>query len=257
LSRRQRDELLAEILAGPETAGYPTACWTAVLIADLIQEQFQVRYHPRYIPHVLDHLGLSDQKAKFRAAGADAEAALLGLEETWPEIIRMAQAKRALVLFGDEARLAQWGTLGYTWDLKGCQPIVTTSGIRKAYRVFGVLDCFGGRFYRRGLEDGKFDSTTDQGFLEWLLTQLAGPILLIQDNAPDHVSAAARRFYADHSDRLTVYQLPPDSPISTRSKDCGRRSKKMRRICAIFASLQTWPRTSSRRSSGMQNYPAN
>jgi transposase len=47
LRRCQRDDLLGWILAGPEAAGDPTACWTAVLIADLIQERFHVRYHPR------------------------------------------------------------------------------------------------------------------------------------------------------------------------------------------------------------------
>jgi transposase len=184
LSRCQRQELLGWILAGPEAAGYPTACWTAVLIADLIWDQFQVRYHPRYVPQLLDHLGLSYQKAKFGAAGADDEAALAWLEQTWPEIVRMAQDKWALLLFGDEASFAQWGTLGYTWAVKGCQPVAKTSGIRKAYRVFGALDCFGGRYYSRGLAEEKFDSTTYQAFLEWLLTQVTDPIVLIQDNAP-------------------------------------------------------------------------
>ena len=163
---------------------------------------------------------------KFSAAGADAEAALVWLEETWSEIVRVAQDKQALVLFGDEASFAQWGTLGYTWALKGCQPIVTTSGIRKAYRVFGVLDCFGGRFYHRGLADDKFNSTTYKDFLAWLLTQVARPILLIQDNAPYHTSADLRQFYADHADRLTVYQLPPYSPDLSPIEGLWKKIKK-------------------------------
>lgn len=226
LSKSQRQDLLHWVLAGPEATGYPTACWTAVLLADLIHARFHVWYHPRYVPHLLGQLGLSYQKAKFSAAGADAEAALVWLEETWPEIVRVAQDKQALVLFGDEASFAQWGTLGYTWALQGCQPIVTTSGIRKAYRVFGMLDCFGGRFYHRGLADDKFNSTTYQAFLEWLLTQVARPIVLIQDNAPYHTSAALRQFYADHADRLTVYQLPPYSPDLNPIEGLWKKIKK-------------------------------
>jgi transposase len=144
LTQDQRQEVRRLVLAGPEAAGYPTACWTAVLIADLVRTRFRVSYHPRYVPHLLGQLGLSYQKAKFSAAGADDEAALLWLEETWPAIVRLAQDKRALILFGDEASFAQWGTLGYTWAPKGIQPIAKTCGIRRAYRVFGVLDCFGG-----------------------------------------------------------------------------------------------------------------
>jgi hypothetical protein len=196
-----------------------------VLIADLIRARFRVSYHPRYVPHLLDQLGLSYQKAKFSAAGADDEAALLWLEETWPEILRVAKEKGALILFGDEASFAQWGTLGYTWALKGCQPVAKTSGIRKAYRVFGVLDCFGGRFYHRGV-DGKFNSETYQAFLDWLLTRVAGHVLLIQDNAPYHTSAALRQFYADHSDRLTVYQLPPYSPDLSPIEGLWKKAKK-------------------------------
>ena len=103
---------------------------------------------------------------------------------------------------------------------------MTTSGIRKAYRVFGVLDCFGGRFYHRGLADDKFNSTTYKDFLAWLLTQVARPILLIQDNAPYHTSADLRQFYADHADRLTVYQLPPYSPDLSPIEGLWKKIKK-------------------------------
>jgi transposase len=110
LTKSQRDELRAPVLAGPEAAGYPTACWTAVLIADLIRERFHVTYHARCVPHLLDPLGLSYQKAKFSVAAGDGEAALGWLEETWPEIVRLAQDEQALLLFGDEASFAQWGS---------------------------------------------------------------------------------------------------------------------------------------------------
>jgi transposase len=226
LTKSQREDLLHCVLAGPEAAGYPTACWTAVLIADLIRERFHVTYHARYIPYLLDQLGLSYQKAKFNAAGADPEAALLWLEETWPEIVQRAKEKHAPIFFEDEATFAQWGSLGYTWALKGCQPIVTTSGIRKAYRVFGVLDCFGGRFLSRGLAEAKFNSATYQEFLVWLLTQVDGPIILVQDNAPYHTSVNLHQFYVDHADRLTVYQLPSYSPDLSPIEGLWKKIKK-------------------------------
>jgi transposase len=102
---------------------------------------------------------------------------------------------------------------------------VTTSGIRKADRVFGVLACFGGRFSYRGLE-GKFNSASYQEFLEWLLTQVAVHVILIEGNAPYHTSAAPRQFSADHSDRLTVYQLPPYSPDLNPSEQLRKKVKK-------------------------------
>ncbi len=220
-----RQELRPLLLAGPEDAGYASACWTAAMIADLIHLRFKVNYAPRYICHLLDVLGFSYQKAKFTADHLNDEAALLWLEETWPEILRVAQEKHAVILFGDEASFAQWGTLGYTWALKGMQPTVKTTGIRKAYRVFGLLDCFGGTLVFRGLE-GKFNSESYRDFLTWALTQVAGQLILIQDNASYHTSGPLQTFYADHADRLTVYQLPAYSPDLTPIEGLWKKVKQ-------------------------------
>jgi transposase len=211
LSPGQRQELAQLLATGPEAAGYAGACWTAGMIADLIHLRFKVDYAPRYVRHLLGALGFSYQKGEFAAADLDDEAALLWLEETGPELLRLARGKRAVILFGDEASFAQWGGLGHTGAPKGAQPTVRTSGIRKAHRVFGLLDCFGGAPHTRGL-DGKVNSETYRAFLERALTQVAGHLILIQDNASYHTSADLRAFYAAHADRLTVYQLPPYSP---------------------------------------------
>ena len=207
----QHRELRALLLDGPESLGYPTACWTTALIADLIHLRFKVDYPPCYLSHLLDTLGFSFQKAKFTSDHLKDEEALLWLEETWPEILRVAKDKHAVILFGAEASFAQWGSLGYTWALKGVQPTVKTAGIRKAYRVFGLLDCFGGSLYFQGI-GGKFNSESYRAFLDGALAKLTCHLILIQDNAPYHVSSTLRAFYAAHADRLTVYQLPAYSP---------------------------------------------
>jgi transposase len=212
LTRSQRQDLIGLVLAGPEAAGYSSACWTSGMIADLIKLRFGVDYAVRYVCHLLGSLGLSYQRGRFTSDHLNDEAALLWLEETWPTIQREARAKHAVILFGDEASFAQWGTIGYTWALKGSQPTVKTSGVRKAYRVFGLLDCFGGTLYQQGLAGKKFNSETYQTFLTWALTQTSDHVILIQDNAKYHVSAQIRSFYANNTDRLTVYQLPPYSP---------------------------------------------
>jgi transposase len=211
LTPSQRRELKALVLEGPEAAGYTSACWTSAMITDLIRLRFKVSYHPRYVCQLLSTLDLSYQKAKFTADHLNEHEAILWLEETWPLILKQAQEKQAIILFGDEASFAQWGSLSYTWSLKGVQPTVKTSGIRRAYRVFGLLDCLRGRLYQRGLE-GKFNSETYSDFLCWLLSQVEGQIILIQDNAPYHTSGKLQEFFAEHADRLTVYQLPPYSP---------------------------------------------
>jgi transposase len=205
LTRAQRDELAGLLVAGPEGAGYASACWTAGMIADLLRARSHVAYAPRDVGHLLDLLGFSYQKGKFTADHLNDEAALLWLEETWPEVLRVAREKGTTILFGDEAAFAQGGSRGSPWAIKGVQPTVKTSGIRKAHRVFGLLDGFGGTLYFGGL-DGKFNSATYRAFLEGALAAVRGH--LIQDNASYHTGGPLRAFYADHAGSLTVYQLP-------------------------------------------------
>lgn len=225
LTANQRQELKQMVALGPEAAGYSSACWSSAMIADLIKLRFKVDYNPRYVCHLLKALGFSFQKARFTADHLNDHEAILWLEETWPEILRLAKEKQAIILFGDEASFAQWGSLSYTWSVIGVQPTVKTSGIRKAYRVFGLLDCFGGRLYHRGVE-GKFNSETYSDFLRWVLTVVQEHIILIQDNAPYHTSGQLDDFYAEHAARLTVYQLPTYSPELNPIEPLWKKVKK-------------------------------
>jgi hypothetical protein len=69
-----------------------------------------------------------------------------------------------ITLFGDEASFAQWGSLSYTWAPQGQQPEVPTSGKRKAYKVFGLIDYFSGRFFYKA-HTGRFNSDSYAAFL--------------------------------------------------------------------------------------------
>jgi transposase len=211
LTKTQRKELQELISAGPEAAGYPSGCWTATMLQDLILCRFGVAYHPHYVCALLDRLGFSFQKARFVSDHLDEEARCQWHAERWPEILRLAQEKQALLLFGDEASFAQWGSLAYTWALKGQQPTVKTSGKRKAYKVFGLIDYFSGRFFSRA-HTGRFNSDSYAAFLAEVLAQTKAHIILIQDGAKYHTSRQMRAFFTVHTDRLTRYQLPSYSP---------------------------------------------
>ena len=119
LTKTQRQELSALIAAGPQAAGYPSGCWSATIIQDRIHRHFGVEYHPHYICTLLDNLGFSYQKARFVSAHLDEATRLAWRQTTWPKVLRKARQRKALLLFGDEASFAQWGSLSYTWAPKG------------------------------------------------------------------------------------------------------------------------------------------
>lgn len=211
LTQTQKRHLRQILDAGPLAYGLTSGCWSSLLIQQVILQEFGVLYNRHYLCSLLHNLGYSYQKAKFVSAHLDPAARQAWLEQTWPGILQQAQQRQALLLFVDEASFPQWGTLSYTWALQGQQPQVPTSGKRKAYKVFGAVDVLSGRLFFQGIE-GRFTSQTYQAFLSRLLEQTTQPLILIQDGARYHTSAATRAFFQAHLDRLVGYQLPSYSP---------------------------------------------
>lgn len=237
LTQTQRKELAALIEAGPEAAGYTQGCWSAVLIQDLIWRTFGVEYQPRYICTLLDQLGFSFQKARFVSDHLNEAARAAWEAQIWPTIVRLAQEKDAMILFGDEAGFAQWGSLSYTWARKGAQPHVKTSGKRKAYKVLGLIDYCSGAFFWQGQTE-RFTSDTYAAFLTQVLTQTDKHIILIQDGARYHTSHAMNAFFAAHAERLTKFQLPAYSPDFNPIEYLWKKVKKAATHLKYFATFE-------------------
>ena len=211
LSQTQKARLQALVKAGPQAAGFDSACWNAAMLQQLVEQEFGVLYNVHYVAELLGNLGFSFQKARFVSDRLDAAARLMWLDQTWPTFLAQATAAGGLVLFGDEASFAQWGSLGYTWAPIGQQPLIKTSGKRKAYKVFGLIEFFTGQLFFEGIE-GKLNAAAYIHFLTTVLAQTSQPLFIVQDGAPYHRAALVKSFIAEHADRLTVVQLPSYSP---------------------------------------------
>lgn len=226
LTPTQRERLAAIITEGPAAAGFPTGGWHALLIQQVIEREFGVRYNVHYLAQLLHTLGFSFQKARFVSDHLDAVARAAWLAYTWPAWRAQAVAAGGLVLFGDEASFAQWGSLGYTWAPRGQQPVVQTSGRRKAYKVFGLIEFFSGRLFYQGLE-GKFNGASYIAFLTRVLEQTTVPLFLVQDGAPYHRAALVKAFFAQHQERLHVTTLPSYSPDYNPIEFLWRATKRL------------------------------
>ena len=129
------------------------------MMQDLVQRRFGVAYHPHSLATLLHNLGFSYQKARFVSDHLNEAKRLEWRRTKWPKMVHHARQRKALLLFGDEASCAQWGSLSYTWAPTGEHPEVPTSGKRKGYKVFGLIDSFSGRLFYKGHE-GRFNSET-------------------------------------------------------------------------------------------------
>jgi transposase len=140
----QPEALATLIDEGPVKAGFSGACWRSPMSQQLIYDRFGVFYNVFSIAQLLKHLGFSLQKAAFVSAHLNEEKRKAWRATTGLQMLRVAYAKKALRLFGDEASCPQWGTLTDTWARRGQPPQVKTAGKRQGYKVFGLLDYFTG-----------------------------------------------------------------------------------------------------------------
>jgi transposase len=225
LPPKQKKRLVELIEAGPLVVGCETACWTSVLIRVLIWREFGVLYNRHYVCTLLHNLGFSFQKARVVSEHLDEAKRLAWLAEKWPAIFRAAKRRNGLILFADEASCAQWGSLSYTWARRGQQPEVPTSGKRKGYKVFGIIEYFSGRLLYQGIE-GRFNSENYQAFLQMILEQTTAHRFLIHDGARYHTSASTQAFLATHSERITAHPLPSYSPDYNPIEYLWKNTKK-------------------------------
>jgi transposase len=225
LTKTQRKQLGEWIKASPQDSGYTSGCWNTPMIQDLIQRHFGVEYHPHYIATLLKNMGFSYHKARFVSDHLNEAKRLEWRQTRWPQILRQARQKKALLLFGDEASCAQWGSLSYTWALRGQQPEVPTSGKRKGYKIFGLIDYFSGQFFYKS-QTGRFNSESYAAFLLDVLSQTNKHVIVIQDGARYHTSKARQHFFAAHADRLTIEQLPAYSPDFNPIEHLWKKVKK-------------------------------
>ena len=195
------------------------------MIQDLVQSRFGVAYHPHYLATLLHNLGFSYQKARFVSDHLNEAKRLEWRRTKWPKIFHHARQRKALLLFGDEASFAQWGSLSSTWAPTGEQPAVPTSGKRKGYKVFGLIDYFSGRFFYKG-QEGRLNSESSVAFLRDVLSQTRRHVVVIQDGARSHTSQATQDFCKAHAARLTIEPLPSYSPDFNPIEHLWKKVKK-------------------------------
>jgi transposase len=238
LTPTQKRCLHALVSAGPEAAGYLSGCWNSAVVQDPIQREFGGLFSVQYVAELLKNLGFSYQKARFVSDHLDEARRGRWRTVEWPAILRAARRQGALLLFGDEASFAQWGSLGYTWAVRGQQPLVRTCGKRKGYKVFGLVDYFSGRLFAHG-HGGRFTAESYCAFLATVLAATAQPLVLVQDGARYHTAKDTQDFFAAHAARLTVHQLPAYSPDDNPIEHLWRNIKRKNTHNRYFPSFAT------------------
>ncbi len=211
LTEKQKAELRTMILGkDPRQLGFGMALWTVRLVAQVIEREFDVVLHETTVSRMLHSMGLVPRKPVKRAFSRDDEECRAWAEDVFPGIVRQAKRKQATLLFLDETGVREDAPIGTTWSERGKRPVVRVKGTRGRTNVISAIAPHGRLWFRcfqKNLNSALFIE-----YIDALLHDLRGHIVLVIDKHPAHVSAATRRHMKTRSDRLTVHFLPGYAP---------------------------------------------
>jgi len=211
LTEKQRARLRAIVIGkSPLQLGFAFALWTVPAVRAVIEKKFGVVLHDTSVSRLLRGMGLSPQKPVRRAFQRDDEQCMRWTTEDFPRVVKFVKRKQATLLFLDETGVHEDAPVGTTWAERGKRPVVRVSGARRRANVISAVSPRGRLWFRcfRG-------TLTAQGFitfLEAMLHDIRGYVVLVLDRHPAHVAAATRRWLHAHRDRMRVELLPPYAP---------------------------------------------
>jgi transposase len=211
LDPKQQARLRAIIVGkNPRQLGFGMALWTVRLITEVIEREFGVVLHETTVSRMLHRMGLVPRKPIKRSFSRDVEECREWAQTVFPSIVREVRRKQAILLFLDEAGVHEDAPIGTTWSEKGKRPVVQVTGKRNRTNVISAIAPHGRLWFR--CFQGMLNSARFIEFLDALMHDFRGKIVVVTDKHPAHVAAATRRHIKEHAHRLSVHFLPGYAP---------------------------------------------
>jgi transposase len=186
------------------------ALWTAKMVGQLIDQRFGVKLSKASVCRLLNQLGLTPQRPIWRAYQQRPEEVQKWLDEEYPRIHRLAQKRKAIIFFGDEAGVRSDHHAGTTWAIQGKTPVVSSTGARFGLNLISAVSAQGE--LRFMTVNSRVGAKVFIEFLKRLLHNAERTIFLIVDGHPAHKAKSVTRFVDSMNDRLQLFFLPSYSP---------------------------------------------
>jgi transposase len=258
LTPDQLRELAGIIEAGPETAGFETGIWTAVIVKSLVKVRFGVSYSLSQVRRILRKLRFSVQVPRRVPSKEDPEEQKDWIEKDLPEIEKEVRSDDGVSLYQDEASFQQSGTLSHTWCVKGKGCEVKSFPTRKRVKAFGAIkiDEEVPKWHFR-FEKEKFNGESFIALLRQLTRYYQGKkVHLITDNVPYHKAPNVRKWVETNSDKIKLHFLPKYSPKLNATEYVWRKVKRMTTHNRYFETVEDLAAELFRRFNRFQGNPA-
>lgn len=221
----QAEAEIERVLDGsPLDEGYAFTTWTVPLLNAHLKEKLGLEVSDETVRRALRRLEFvwrrprwaieqEDPCHKERMEAIDAALERAQSEENGPT-----------VLFEDETSFRRLPPLRGMWMRRGEQARVEVPDQNGKFALYGVLNPLTGETFTAPYPKGKSQYT--KAFLERLMEQVQGQVLLIWDHASWHTSKAVEKVIAGY-ERLEVLLLPKRAPEENPIEDLWRHLKQI------------------------------
>lgn len=202
----------------PIALGFPTELWTASRLAHLIEQEFKVRFNPEYLTVWLRRHGFTPQKPRRVPRERDPSAIAAWLHHDWPRIKKEAAKRSARIAIIDESGLLMAPLVRRSWAPRGQPPSLRQRGrehekvsVAAAMWLSPRRDRLG--LYFKTLINDYFNSFYVAAFIEALLLEGDGGLVVLWDGGQNHHGDPIRTLGEYYGERLSLEKLPPYAPL--------------------------------------------
>jgi transposase len=197
-------------LGSPLQYEFDFCLWTLALIRQLLRREHGIQLSKSAVSRLLGQMGLSPQRPLYKSYQQRPKELKRFLEKTFPGLRAQARRTGAVIFFVDEAAVRSDAHRATTWGKVGQTPVVRDSGDRFGLRLISAVSPRGDMKFASF--EGAMNGEKFVGFLQKLRHDVAGPLIVIADNAAYHRSPPVKEYVAQSQGELVVEHLPRYSP---------------------------------------------
>lgn len=246
LDEEARAEIERLLEGDPTEEGQNATRWTAPRIAEHLKRKLGIDVHEDTVRSALKQMEYSWTRPRRKLPPTDPERYQRRLQAI---VEAVAEAGRdTSVLVEDETSVKRFPPLRRQWQPVGEQRPVRVPDENDEMALYGTLDLTSGQTHVEAYEKGRSDYTIK--YLESLLEQTKGQILLVWDQATWHTSKKVTQWIEDCG-RIESCLLPARSPEANPMEDLWRELKQQVAAClersldALLSSCQEYFETLS------------
>jgi len=194
----------------PEQYKFPFALWTRQAVKELIKDQLKIDMPVRTVGDYLKRWNFTPKKPVKLAYEQQPDKVKEWLDKDYPEIRKQAKKEDAEILWCDETGISTESNTCRGYSPKGKKSVVKVSAKRFSLSMISAITNEGQMRYM--IYKGGMKTPIFIDFLRRLTYKAKRKKYVIVDNLKVHHAKAVTAWINKHSDKISIFYLPPYTP---------------------------------------------